>query len=89
MTKTIVLSKMPADYRYATEDENRFFEAGGNLFDHIFVLDDEGFDYLSVPQALPVDMFPDEDWNYPPSQSGAEFMASYYNSDSYIAYLNG
>lgn len=23
------------------------------------------------------------------SQSGAEFMADYYNSDSYIAYLNG
>lgn len=27
--------------------------------------------------------------DYPPSQSGAEFMADYYNSDSYIAYLNG
>lgn len=24
-----------------------------------------------------------------PSQSGAEYMASYYNSDSYINYLNG
>lgn len=26
---------------------------------------------------------------HPPSQSGAEFMADYYNSDSYINYLNG
>lgn len=25
---------------------------------------------------------------YPPSQSGEEFMANYYNSDSYINYLN-
>lgn len=88
--RTIVVNKMPADYRLATSDENLFFEAGGNLFDHIWVLDDEGFDYLAVPQALPVDLFPeDDDWRYPASQSGAEYMASYYNSDSYISYLNG
>lgn len=31
----------------------------------------------------------DDEDDYPPSQSGAEFMASYYNSDSYINYLNG
>lgn len=32
----------------------------------------------------------DEDEDYDDgAQSGAEFMASYYNSDSYIAYLNG
>lgn len=29
-----------------------------------------------------------EEDDYPPSQSGAEFMAAYYNSDSYINYLN-
>jgi hypothetical protein len=31
---------------------------------------------------------PDEDYD-DGAQSGAEFMAAYYNSDSYINYLNG
>ena len=89
MRKPVVVHSLPADYRFATRDEELFSQSGGNLFDSIFVLDDEGFDYIAVPQALPVDLFPeDDDWRYPASQSGAEYMDSYYSSDSYIAYLN-
>lgn len=90
MRKAVVVHKLPSDYRFATDDEEKFLNAGEHLHDHIWVLDDEGFDYLAVPLSLPVDMFPEyDDWRYPPAQSGADYMAAMYNSDSYISYLNG
>lgn len=43
----------------------------------------------SLGELLPGDLDDDGEYDQSYSQSGAEFMADYYNSDSYIAYLNG
>lgn len=63
----------------------------------IVLVNEDGHEWIDpLGWWIPVDEVTDEDreaWDdeddYPPSQSGAEFMADYYNSDSYINYLNG
>lgn len=65
----------------------------------IVLVNEDGHEWIDpLGWWIPIDEVTDDDraeWEedeYPykhQSQSGAEFMAAYYNSDSYINYLNG
>lgn len=77
------MAQVAFPYLSATQREALFISGiCGFCWDNLFPAeDDESEDWVGLED----DTFDD----YPPSQSGEEFMAAYINSDSNIAYLNG